>query len=397
MGNWLVILALLLAVPAYAQEASSSSTAPGGDEEEVDPWKDFEVGGIEDGAYLPLGLGRDRTGLGFRARGSFGWDSNIFLEDRDDDTGLYIDGVSYAYVGANFGLVALGARAQLAGRLYFGEQDAGLWDLKLGGFFKLPYNGGFGFGVSGDVLYQQLQTYEITGPITRQDDLRASGMIARGYVGYQAAFMIFELGFTGQTTDFTEEKDVPSLDSWTIGTDFSVYFSVFDFLELHPYVGFDYEWFRDQVDIQDDGTPLSQEDKLQLLKFNYGCDFKLNLPFIEAQGRAYSIRQDDSAAGHDRYWQYGLKGAVDLNLVGDVRLTAGGHLWTREYDDRLDEGSTGKSTVNERLLQGWIELAWNFWEFFHVGARYKYSRLASNLDNGGYADNDVSVFLEIAW
>jgi hypothetical protein len=397
MGNWLVILALLLAVPAYAQEASSSSTAPGGDEEEVDPWKDFEVGGIEDGAYLPLGLGRDRTGLGFRARGSFGWDSNIFLEDRDDDTGLYIDGVSYAYVGANFGLVALGARAQLAGRLYFGEQDAGLWDLKLGGFFKLPYNGGFGFGVSGDVLYQQLQTYEITGPITRQDDLRASGMIARGYVGYQAAFMIFELGFTGQTTDFTEEKDVPSLDSWTIGTDFSVYFSVFDFLELHPYVGFDYEWFRDQVDIQDDGTPLSQEDKLQLLKFNYGCDFKLNLPFIEAQGRAYSIRQDDSAAGHDRYWQYGLKGAVDLNLVGDVRLTAGGHLWTREYDDRVDEGSTGKSTVHERLLQGWIELAWNFWEFFHVGARYKYSRLASNLDNGGYADNDVSVFLEIAW
>jgi hypothetical protein len=397
MGNWLVILALLLAVPAYAQEASSSSTAPGGDEEEVDPWKDFEVGGPEDGAYLPLGLGRDRTGLGFRARGSFGWDSNIFLEDRDDDTGLYIDGVSYAYVGANFGLVALGARAQLAGRLYFGEQDAGLWDLKLGGFFKLPYNGGFGFGVSGDVLYQQLQTYEITGPITRQDDLRASGMIARGYVGYQAAFMIFELGFTGQTTDFTEEKDVPSLDSWTIGTDFSVYFSVFDFLELHPYVGFDYEWFRDQVDIQDNGTPLSQEDKLQLLKFNYGCDFKLNLPFIEAQGRAYSIRQDDSAAGHDRYWQYGLKGAVDLNLVGDVRLTAGGHLWTREYDDRVDEGSTGKSTVHERLLQGWIELAWNFWEFFHVGARYKYSRLASNLDNGGYADNDVSVFLEIAW
>lgn len=400
MGKWLVMLALLLAVPVYAQEGSPSSTAPGGDEEEIDPWADFEVGGVQDGAYLPLTLGRDRTGLGLRARGSFGWDSNIFLDDKDDDTGLYIDGASSAYVGANFGMVALGARAQLAGRLYFGEPDAGLWDLKLGGFFKLPYNGGFGFGVSGDVLYQQLQTYEITGPITRQDDLRASGLIARAYVGYQVSFIIFELGFTGQTTDFSEEKDVPSVDSWTIGTDFSVYFSVFDFLELHPYVSFDYQWFREQVDIQDDGTPLSSDDKLQLLKFNYGCDFKLNLPFIEAQGRAYSTRQDDSAAGHDRYWQYGLKGAVDLNLVGNIRLTAGGHFWTREYDDRVDVddvGPNGEKTVHERLLQGWIELAWNFWEFFHVGARYEYTRLASDIDNAGYADNDISIFLEIAW
>jgi hypothetical protein len=399
MGKWLVILALILAAPLCAQETTPSSTEPGGDEDSVDPWADFEVGGVQDGSYLPLAIGRDRTGLGLRIRGSFGWDSNIFLEDKDDDTGLYVDAASYAYVGANFGFVSLGARAQLAGRLYFGEPDAGMWDLKLGGFFKIPYNGGFGFGVSADVLYQQLHTYEITGPITRQDDLRASGAIGRAYVGYQVSFVIFELGFTGQTTDFTEERDVPSLDSWTIGTDFSVYLKFWDFFELHPYVGLEYEWFRDQVDIQDDGTPLSDDDKLQLLKFNYGADFKLNLPFIEAQGRVYSIRQDDSAAGHDRYWQYGVKGAADLNLVGAIRLTVGGHFWTREYDDLkdVDDTTADEKTVHERYLQGWVELAWNFWEFMSVGARYVYTRRASDIDNAGYADHDISVFLEIGW
>ena len=403
MGKWLVLLAVLLGSPLFAQEGgntSPSSTQPGGDEDEVDPWQDFEVGGVQDGEYLPLTLGRDRTGLGLRARASFGWDSNIFLEDKDDDTGLYGDAMAYAYVGANLGVVSLGARGHIAGRLYFGEADADMWDLKLGAFFKLPYNGGFGVGVSADVLYHQLHAYEITGPLTRQDDLRASGAIARAYVGYQVSFVIFELGFTGQTTDFTEERDVPSLDSWTIGADFSIYFKIFDFLELHPYVAFDYEWFRDQVDVQDDGTPLSTEDKLQLLKFNYGADFKLNLPFIEAQGRVYSVRQDDSAAGHDRYWQYGIKGAADLNLVGDVRLTLGGHFWTREYDDLIDVdnvGVDGQRTVHERYLQVWVEVAWNFWEFMAVGARYTYTRRTSDIDNAGYAAHDASIFLEIAW
>lgn len=399
MAKWLVILLLVLAAPLFAQEDSTSSTEPGGDEEGIDPWQDFEVGGVQDGAYLPLSLGRDRTGLGLRMRASFGWDSNIFLEDKDDDTGIYADAAAYTYVGANFGFVSLGARAQLAGRLYFGEPDAGMWDLKLGGFFKVPYNGGFGFGISADALYQQLHTYEITGPLTRQDDLRASGYIGRAYVGYQWSFIIFELGFTGQTTDFSEEKEVPSLDSWTIGSDFSVYLKFWDFMELHPYVAFDYEWFRDQVDIQDDGTPLSTEDKLQLLKFTYGCDFKLDLTLIEAQGRVYSSRQDDSAAGHRRYWQYGIKGAVDLNLVQELRLTVGGHLWTREYDDLQDVDNTtvAEKTVHERYLQGWLEAAYNFWEFMSAGARYVYTRRASDIDNAGYADHDISLFLEIAW
>jgi hypothetical protein len=403
MGKWLVILAVLMGAPLFAQDTGSSSpssTQPGGDEKQVDPWQDFEVGGVQDGEYLPLSLGRDRTGLGLRARVNFGWDSNIFKEDRHLDNAFYGDATAYSYVGANLGLISIGARGQIAGRLYFGEPDATLWDLKLGGFFKMPYNGGFGFGFSGDVLYQQLHTYEVLGPLTRQDDLRASGIIARGYLGYQVSFVTFELGFTGQTTDFTEEKKIPSLDSWTIGSDFSVYLKVFDFLELHPYVSFDYEWFRDQIDVQNDGTPLSTQDKLQLLKFNYGADFKLNLPFIEAQGRAYSIRQDDSAAGFERYWQYGLKGAADLNLVGDVRLTVGGHFWTREYDKRVDVdsvGPDGQKTVNERYLKGWVEVAWNFWQFMSVGARYSYARRSSDVDNAGYADNDVSIFLEIGW
>lgn len=402
MAKWLLILALLFAAPGFAQQdGASSGTDPDSSEESVDPWADFDVGGLADGEYLPLSLGRDRTGIGLRARGAFGWDSNIFKEDKHDDTGLYIDGASYAYAGMDLGLFAIGARGQLAGRLYFGEADADLWDLKLGGFFKLPYNGGFGFGISADVLYQQLQTYEITGPLTRQDDLRASGAIARAYVGYEVGgFIIFELGFTGQTTDFTEERDIPSADSWTIGTDFGVYFDIFGIIELHPYVAFDYEWFRDQLDVQDDGTPLSTEDKLQLLKFNYGSDFKVNLPFIEVAGRAYSRRQDDAAAGFERYWQYGLYGAADLNLVGDVRLTVGGHFWTREYDDRVDVdnvGINGTKTVQERFLKAYVELAWNFWEFFAVGARYSYTRRTSDIDNAGYAVNDVTAFLEIGW
>ena len=403
MGKWLVILAVLLGAPLFAQGSGSGSpesTNPDSNEEDVDPWADFEVGGLQDGSYLPLSLGRDRTGLGFRARAIFGWDSNIFLEDKDDDTGLFGDAQGYAYLGANLGIISLGARAQIAGRLYFGEPDANMWDLKLGGFFKMPYNGGFGFGASADVLYQQLHTYEITGPITRRDDLRASGGIARAYVGYQVSFIVFELGVTGQTTDFSEEQEIPSLDSWTIGADFGIYFQVFDFLEIHPFIAFDYEWFREQLDVQDDGTPLSTEDKLQLLKFTYGADVKLNLPFIEFQGRAYSSRQDDSAAGFDRYWQYGAYGAADLNLVGDVRLTVGGHIWTREYDDRVDVdnvGIGGQKTVNERYLRGWVELAWNFWEFMSVGGRYSYTRRASDIDNEGYTVHEASVFLEIGW
>jgi hypothetical protein len=392
MRAWLLIL--LFAAPLFAQQ----SAQPDDEDEPVDPWNDFEVGGISDGAYLPLSLGRDRTGLGFRARGSVGWDSNVFKVDRDVDNAFLMDGMAYAYVGANLGLLALGARGQLAGRLHFGEPDADQWDMKLGGFVKVPYGaGGLGLGISGDVLYQQLQTYEITSPLVRRDDLRAAGMIARAHIGYGVGFITFEAGVTGQTTDYTEEKDVRSLDSWTLGADLGVYLDFFGVVRLHPYVELNYNWFRDQLDLQDDGTPLSDQDKLQLLKFGYGVDFEFNFGFMRAQGKAYGKRQDDGAAGFERYWQYGIQGAADFILVGSIRLTVGTHLWTREYDDRDDFENGQPSTLHERYVMGWVELAWNFWEFFSIGGRYKYTRRISGLDNGGYAASEIVAFLEISF
>lgn len=397
MRLWLLLVSVL-AMPLMAADDAPADES----DTEADPWgSGFEVGGLADGQYLPLTIGRDRTGLGLRARISAGWDSNIFKEDRGEDSSFFGDAAGQVWVGHQFGMIALGARGQVAGRLHFGEPDADLWDLKLGAFFKLPYDGGFGFGISGDVLYQQLHTYEVLGPIQRQDDLRAAGAIGRAYVGYEAGFVIFELGLTGQTTDFSEEREVPSLDSWTMGADFSVAMNFWDVLLLRPWVAFDYEWFRDQLDRDDDGSILNDEDAVQLLKFTFGADAKLNLGFIEAEARAYGVRQDDSAAGFDRYWQYGLLGAIDLNFEKILRVTLGFHAWTREYDDRIDldsleSGETTK-TLHERLLVGFVEASWNFWAFFHAGARYAYERRISDINNFGFSAHEATIFLEIAF
>lgn len=398
MGKWLAILLLLLAAPMYAQDGDSTDAGSGTDP--VDRWSDFEVGGTADGFYLPLRLGRDRTGLGLRLRGAFGWDDNIFKEDRNEDSEFFMDGGGQVHAGHNFGLFSVGVRGLVAGRMYFGDPDANQWDLKLGGFFKVPYNGGFGFGVSGDILYQQLQTYEIAGPLVRQDDLRASGAIGRAHVGYQVAnFLVFELGFTGQTTDFSEERDIRSLDSWTIGTDFGAYIDILGFMQLHPYVAFDYEWFRDQLDRNPDGTEHRDKDKLQLLMMDFGSDVYIDFFFIELAGRAYVKRQDDSAAGFNRYWQYGVNATADFSMVSEIRLTVGLNYWLREYDDRInfDFSRDTRSTLHESYFKGYTELAWNFWEFFHVGARYTYERRISGIDNGGYAANEITVFIEVAW
>ncbi|MBK9973465.1 MAG: hypothetical protein IPP14_01590 [Planctomycetes bacterium] len=394
---------LLLATPAFAQgDTQPSGTSPDGDKKPVEPFSNFEVGGLADGEYLPLTLGRDRTGLGFRSRLSFGWDSNVFKLDRNDDSALFGDAIGEGWVGANFGVIALGARAKVAGRLHFGEPDANQWDMKLGGFVKMPYGGGgFGFGLSADVLYQQLQTYELAGPITRQDDLRASGGIARAYIGYAVSFVIFELGVHGQTTDFSEESRIPSYDNWDIGADFSVYINAWDTVELRPYVDFSYEWFRDQTDLQDDGTLLNQQDDLQLLKFGYGVDWRIDLGLIEAEGRAYAMRQDDSAAGFNRYWQHGIRGAIDFNFYDPLRITAGAHFWTREYDDRvdfdsLDLGTTTKTTF-ERFAQIYAEVSYNVWGPLYLGGRYSYTRRISDVNNGGYAVHQAAIFLELGF
>ncbi|MBX3475275.1 MAG: hypothetical protein KF754_12895 [Planctomycetes bacterium] len=400
MQRWLIAAVLLaLAGQMHAQGNTSPTTNPDA-RESIEPFSDLEVGGVADGQYLPLSLGRDRTGLGLRTRVSFGWDSNIFKEDRNDDTGLFGDAVGEAWVGHNFGLIALGVRGKVAGRLYFGEPDADQWDMKLGGFVKVPYGGGgWGFGISADVLYQQLQTYELTGPLTRQDDLRASGGVARIHVGYAVSFLIFELGLHGKTTDFSEENKVPSYDNWDVGLDFSIYMSLWDIVELRPYVDFSYLWFRDQIDLQDDGTLLSQTDDLQLLVLDYGVDFKVDLGFIEAEGRVYAIRQDDSAAGFNRYSQYGLRGAVDFNFYEPLRITAGIQFWHREYDDRIDvdslePGSTQKTTF-ERYAMLWGEVAYNVYSYLYLGGRYTYARRMSDINTGGYAVHTAALFLEL--
>jgi hypothetical protein len=395
MRFWLFAL-LLFSAPLFGQRSGDAD--PSSDDEPVDTWQDFEVGGLADGEYLPLTLGRDRTGLGLKIRGAMGFDNNVFKEDRNVDGAFLMDGMAYAYVGANFGLLSLGARGHLAGRLHFGEPDADMWDMKLGGFIKMPYaGGGFGFGISGDALYQQLQTYEIAGPLVRQDDLRAGGYIARAHLGYAVGFIILEGGITGQISDYSEEKNLRSLDNWELGADLGVYLDFFGVVRLHPYVKFDYNWFRDQVDVQDDGTPLSDTDKLQLLTLSYGADFEIDFGFFRAQGRAYGDRQDDSAAGFARYWQYGIRGAADFVMISGIRLTVGAHFWTREYDDRDDFDNGQPTTLNERYFDGWAEMAWNFWEFFSVGGRYRYTRRISGLDNGGYAAHEITGFLEIAF
>ncbi|MCL4731407.1 MAG: hypothetical protein KJ044_13335, partial [Planctomycetes bacterium] len=230
-------------------------------------------------------------------------------------------------------------------------------------------------------------------------DLRASGGIARVHVGYSLSFLIFELGFTGKTTDFSEENAVPSYDNWEIGSDFSVYINAWDVLEIRPYIEFSYAWFRDQFDLQDDGTLLRQEDDLQLLKFNYGADVRLDIGLIEAEARVYSLRQDDSAAGFNRYWQYGLRGALDLNLYEPLRITFGLDAWHREYDDRvdvdsLDPDSTVKTTF-ERYAMLWTEVAYNVYSFLYLGGRYSYSRRISDVNAAGYAVHTATLFVEL--
>lgn len=396
MKLWLLLICLAVAAPMYAQDKPAKKDAD--NEEPIDPWADFEVGHATDGAYLPLSLGRDRTGLGLRSRMGFGWDSNVFKEDRHEDNAFFIDGAAYGYIGHDFGAFALGARGMIAGRLNFGEPDASMWDIKLGGYFKIPYGGGgFGTGISADVLYQQLQTYEIFGPLTRQTHLRAAGAIARAYVGYKVGgFLIFELGFTGKATDFSEEKTIDSPDSWEIGADFSVWLNFFDVIALKPWVRFDYEWFRDQLDFRTDGTLIKPEDNLQLLKLDAGVDADINLGFIRATGRVYTRRQDDSAAGLLRYWEYGVNAAIDFMMVGNVKLSGGTHLWMREYD-KLEDTSEGKATLLEQHGAFWGEISWNFWEFLDLGARYRYTRRISGIDNGGYATHEVFVFLGVTF
>lgn len=395
--GWIALL-LLSALPLWAQDSGQPSTANPDDKSSVEPFESIEVGGPSDGAYLPLALGRDRTGWGLRARMSIGWDSNIYKVAQDDDSALFGDAVADAYFGANLGMLAAGVRGLAAGRLYFGEPDADMWDVKLGGFLKMPYaDGGWGAGVSADVLYQQLQTYEIASTISRQDDLRASGTVARAHLGYAFSIFVFEAGLHGQNTEFSEEGGLPSNDSWQTGIDLGLYMRLAA-VELRPWVDFSYEWFREQRDRDEYGQLLNNDDALQLLEVSYGLDFAVDLSVIEIQGRAYARRQDDSAAGFERWWQYGLRGAADLNL-DSARVTFGLHLWTREYDKRPDIDSvTGEeSTTFERYSQYWGEVAVNVLGPFSLGVRAVYTRRISTITGQGFEATEILIFAEISF
>src|SRR5690606_40471393 len=76
MRTWICLIVLLLAAPLAGQRTGSADPDTGA--EPVNPWNDFEVGGMAEGQFLPLRLGRDRTGLGLRARGGLGFDNNVF-------------------------------------------------------------------------------------------------------------------------------------------------------------------------------------------------------------------------------------------------------------------------------------------------------------------------------
>ena len=390
-------LAALLVFFAHAAPAQDSPSSPGTSETDaIAPFDDVEVGGAADGAYLPLALGRDRTGIGLRARLSFGWDSNVHKVDRHDDSAAFGDAIAQAHFGLDLGKIAAGVRGLAAGRAYFDQPDGDLWDLRLGGFLKIPYGeGGLGMGLSADVLYQQLQTYQITSEVARRDDLRAAGVISRAWMGYSFSRFALEAGLRGKSEDFTEEPGEPSHDNWEVALDLGLYMDLYA-LQLRPFVEVSYTWFRDQFDRDEMGVPLSDEDKLQLLKFYYGADFGLNLKVFSVLGRAYTMRQDDGAEGFERYWQYGVRAAADINLVL-ARLTVGGHLWWREYSDRVDlDPQTGeRSTTTERYARLWVEFAYGVAGPLSVGLRYVFERRDSDIDNGGFAANEIALFVEV--
>jgi hypothetical protein len=390
MGRWVLILtAGVLALPLFAQRGRS--TDPEFDDLR-DQWEYFDVEGIQGGAFLPLRLGRDRRGVGLRARASVGWDDNLFRTEQDREQALFADAGGDAFLGSRVGPVVAGVRGLAAGRVHFGDKDADMWDLKFGAFLRVPYDGGIGFGLSADALYQQLQTYEVTGPLVRRRGLKVGGAIARAHVGLDLGRVIPEVGLTGTAKDFSEESDIRSLDHWSMTLDAGAYLDL-GLLRVRPYASLDYSDFRDQVERRRDGSRRDDNDGLSLISFDYGLEVQLELGVLRAGGEAYAVRLDDTAGGFDRYWQFGARGAAALDLTPLVMFTAGADVWSREYDVRLAEPGSGRSAI-ERYGGFYGELSWNFWEFFHLGGRVAWARRTSSIPEGGYREHQVWAFLE---
>ncbi|MHC4841845.1 MAG: hypothetical protein ACYTDT_12985, partial [Planctomycetota bacterium] len=338
MSKWLAILLVACAMPVMAQDEA--------DEPESGDWEQFDISTPGQDAYSAVRLGKDKTGFGLVTRLSFGYDDNIFKVDRHDDAAMYGDLLAQAWFGADLGVVSAGARMSVSGRMHFlqdNANDADMFDVTLGGFVKLPYGGGgWGAGLSADLLYSQLQWYEIGGPITRRDDMKVAAGIGRAYVGYKLwGFFIPELAVTGWTEDFNEEENIPSFDSITYRIELGFAMDVAGIVEVRPYGTLDWENFREQLDIDDDGSIAPSADEIALLNFTAGADVKADLLLLNVIGKVWWERQDDSHQGFLRSNTYGVTGVVEIPIIPVIDFVGGATIWSREYEKAPDsDGST---------------------------------------------------------
>lgn len=408
MKTLLVFALLLLAAPAFAQGESGGNTPPAESKESKSSpngYNDKEK--KEEG---PLDFSPNRLGWGLSARLGFGYDTNIFKVDRDEESGWFGDGRAAAYFGVNIAnALQLGFEGKAGGRFYFGREDAhdaNLFSLWGAAFLEhRAQPGGFGGGLRVEGEYEQRQFYEIYGPITRQDDLRRANFFARTWFDWlPVKWLLLDWGLYGRLTDFTEDEfsgnfKIPSNDSWMFGVDFRPELRFWEFLTIGPYILFEYEWFRDQFDIHPDNLTFD-DDKLQLLRYEFGARARLRFFTVnQTTAKIYARRQDDSAQGFLRYWTYGLQAQTNFNFY-IVRIGGGIDLWTREYDARRSDSSVftaNSDTVFERYFSFNVEVAVNFFWTIEAGARYRFERRTSLLDNEGYVVHEITAFIGFDW
>ncbi|MCC6574498.1 MAG: hypothetical protein IT462_11980 [Planctomycetes bacterium] len=348
-----------------------------------------------------LELGQDRTGFGLDWTVlSIGIDDNVLNVDRHKETSGFLDSVAAAFFGVNLGLVEVGVRGNAAGRILFDADNDILFQLNAGGFVrKQARKGGeIGFGVSADLVWQEPTYYELTGPILRFDKVRRGAIVGRAHFAYAATdYFGLELGVFGSNSDFSEENLDTSADYWEIGFDFGLWMRFWEFLQIKPYIRGEYDWFRDAFDQNDDGS-FSGEDKLQLLKGKLAVEIRTRIGSLFGMvANVYLRRQDDSAQGFQRYWQYGFDAAALFNIVM-VRVTVGVKGWSREYTDAVDFNDIGEGeTTFERLFGIWAEVRANVIWKLYVGVRADFDRRASDFDNRGYANGQYQLFAGLSF
>ncbi|MDC1141487.1 hypothetical protein OAU50_00205 [Planctomycetota bacterium] len=398
MSKWLALVLMVFAAPAFAQEDSPAPSDPPETADATD-WEQFDIDTPGQDSYQPVRLGKDKTGMGVVTRLSFGYDDNMFKLDRHDEAAMYGDFLAQAWFGADLGVVSAGVRASVSGRMHFFQDnanDADMFDMTLGGFVKLPYGGGgFGAGLSVDLLYNQLQWYDLGGPITRRDDMKAAAGVARAYVGYKMlGFLIPELAVSGWSEDFNEEENLPSFDSITYRVEFGLAVDVLGIVQIRPYGTMDWESFREQLEIDDDGSIAPTADELALLNFTAGADVKADLLILDIVGKVWWERQDDDHQGFLRFNTYGATAVVQVPIVPLVDFVGGGTFWSREYEKTPDDEG---ATAFERHMQLWGEATYEVMSFMHIGARYSYERRTSDFDGAGFITNQLSFFVQAKW